>query len=137
VLRRGLRLPRVHPKRREGAVEDDGFVRVRHGPTQSPHDIQHRVDDGDAPELEPGEKQPINTFIIPFNTYKQPINTATHPNSSQATANFLGEGYTDDDLRFFFEVFYMDGEGQKVAKVVGNTNAASLEASLDIQYIMR
>ena len=70
-------------------------------------------------------------------TYNIGSTTATHPNSSQATANFLGEGYTDDDLRFFFEVFYMDGEGQKVAKVVGNTNDASLEASLDIQYIMR
>jgi tripeptidyl-peptidase-1 len=62
--------------------------------------------------------------------------TCTHRNTTQATANFLGEGYSEDDLRFFFEVFYNDGEGQTVAKVVGQNNDASLEASLDIQYIL-
>ena len=59
----------------------------------------------------------------------------THPNTTQATANFLGEGYSDDDLRFFFEVFYPSSDGQKVSKVVGQNNDPSLEASLDIQYI--
>jgi tripeptidyl-peptidase-1 len=59
----------------------------------------------------------------------------THPNTTQATANFLGEGYSDDDLRFFFEVFYPSSAGQKVSKVVGQNNDPSLEASLDIQYI--
>mgnify|MGYP006094092985 CR=1 FL=1 len=67
--------------------------------------------------------------------YKIGSITCTHPNTTQATANFLGEGYSDDDLRFFFEVFYGDGEGQKVSKVVGTNNDPSLEASLDIQYI--
>jgi tripeptidyl-peptidase-1 len=67
--------------------------------------------------------------------YKIGTEVCTHPNTTQATANFLGEGYSDDDLKFFFEVFYNKGEGTKVSKVVGPNNDPSLEASLDIQYI--
>jgi tripeptidyl-peptidase-1 len=64
------------------------------------------------------------------------LTAATNAKSTQATANFLGEGYTDDDLRFFFECFDSSADAGKVSKVVGQNNAASLEASLDIQYIM-
>ena len=64
------------------------------------------------------------------------LTAATNAKSTQATANFLGEGYTDDDLRFFFECFDSSADAGKVSKVVGQNNDASLEASLDIQYIM-
>jgi tripeptidyl-peptidase-1 len=54
--------------------------------------------------------------------YKIGTTVCTHPNTTQATANFLGEGYSEADLAFFFEVFYPSSDGQKVSKVVGPNN---------------
>ena len=59
----------------------------------------------------------------------------TNANSSQATANFLGEGFAPADLKFFYECFDPVADAQTVSKIVGNNHDPSLEASLDVQYI--
>lgn len=62
----------------------------------------------------------------------------SHPNNSQAVAQFLEQFYNAADLK---EFMYMFGGGfthqNKIAKVVGpDSGRSGIEASLDTQYIM-
>ena len=60
------------------------------------------------------------------------LTAATNAKSTQATANFLGEGYTDDDLRFFFECFDSSADAGKVSSSMlsyAPTNSHSLSMS--------
>ena len=136
----------------EYQFNDRKVIRSKHmNPTQRiyPNEINHLIDFISGYDyfptirsnslLEEKQVQKSNTLGVDppslRSRYKIGSTICTHPNTTQATANFLGEGYSDDDLRFFFEVFYPSSSGQKVTKVVGNNNDPSLEASLDIQYI--
>ena len=62
----------------------------------------------------------------------------SHPNNSQAVAQFLEQHYSSTDLKEFFVLF---GRGfthlPDITKVVGpNSGRSGIEASLDVQYIM-
>ena len=65
-------------------------------------------------------------------------NVGSHPDNSQAVAQFLGQFYNAADLKEFMYIF---GSGfvhlTEIAKVIGpDTGRSGIEASLDTQYIM-
>jgi len=62
----------------------------------------------------------------------------THPKNRQSVAQFLDQHYSPTDLKKFFSMFGSSFKHLEVIeKVIGpNSGRATLEASLDIQYIM-
>ena len=64
--------------------------------------------------------------------------TCTDCNNTQQVASFLGNSYSPDDLQAFFRQYYPVAKGRKVKRVIGPNNDGNptLEASLDVEYIM-
>eukprot|EP00794_Sanderia_malayensis_P007198 gene7198-8004_t len=87
------------------------------------------------------QNQNIHVGVYPSvlrKRYNISSNVGSHPNNSQAVAQFLEQYYSATDLKEFMAMFgrsftHMD----KIAKVVGpDTGRSGIEASLDTQYIM-
>jgi tripeptidyl-peptidase-1 len=64
--------------------------------------------------------------------------TCTTCNNTQQVASFLGNSYSPSDLQLFFGNYYPSGKGRTVKEVIGpnDPNNPTLEASLDVEYIM-